>query len=227
MGLLQSRAVRSWETIDRAPTSEGDLVLQQRGDEFVIALGGRIIMGNRATRSESELASLACAPLLSLPAPRIVIAGLGLGFTLRAALDALPATAAVTVVELTPKVIDWCRGPLAPAAKDVLADPRVTAIAGDVFETLARLKHPVDAIALDLWEGPLERNDPVFTAARLATCRRALAPGGRVGIWSEQSVAGFEQRLSSAGFAAPRKHVAKRGARHVIYVADVDARRRV
>jgi spermidine synthase len=212
--------MRPWHTVDRAPTAEGELVLQSRGDEFVIAVGGRIVMSNRAHRSETELARLVCDRLAEAAAPRVVVAGLGMGFTLRAALDVLPGTARVTVVELTPAVVGWCHGRLAALSGNALSDARVTTVVGDVFATLRELAVPVDGVALDLWQGPLEKNDPVFTAPRLAICRRATGPGGRLGVWSEQSVGGFEQRLSAAGFVSPAKHVARRGFRHVVYVAD-------
>jgi spermidine synthase len=214
--------MRQCVTLDRATTAEGELVLQRYGDrEFTIAIAGRVIMSSRATESEKELATLVCAPLKDARAPHVVVAGLGMGFTLRAALDVLPADATATVVELTAPVVDWCRGPLKDVAGDVLADPRVRPVVGDVFAVLGGLSGAVDGIALDLWQGPYERNDPVFTAAALRACRRALRPGGLLGVWSEQAVANFERRLLAAGFAAPRKHVAKRGFRHVNYLAAV------
>lgn len=206
--------------IDRATTAEGELLLQRYGaGEFTIAIGGRVVMGSRAHLSERELATLVCTGLQKTTAPRVIVAGLGMGFTLRAALDVLPAAAVVTVVELTPAVVKWCRGPLAALAGDVLTDPRVTVVVGNVFKVLSDATVPFDGIALDLWQGPFERNDPVFTAGALATCRRALAPGGLFGVWSEQAVGGFERRLTAAGFTAPMKHVARRGCRHVNYIA--------
>jgi spermidine synthase len=212
--------LKPWRTIDCARTAEGELVLQQRGtNEFVIARGGMIVMSSRATRSEQDLAALVCQGLEESKAAHVVVAGLGMGFTLQAALAALPAGAKVTVVELTPAVTEWCRGPLSALAGGALEDRRVTVVAGDVFAALRDRKAALDGIMLDLWQGPHERRDPVFTPAALATCRKALAPGGRLGIWSEQSVGGFEQRLTAAGFTSPRKNVAKRGFRHVVYVA--------
>jgi spermidine synthase len=217
---FRKTSMQPWVTLDRAPTAEGDLVLQQRGKEFAIAVGGRIVMSSHAHLSEVELATLTCEPLVHADAPTVVIAGLGMGFTLRAALDLLPKAAAVTVVELTPAVVAWCRGSLAFLTGGALEDPRVTTITGDVF-TVLRKTTGLSGVALDLWQGPMARNDPVFTAAALKTCRRALVPGGRLGIWSEQSVGGFEARLTAAGFTAPAKHVARRGFRHVVYVASV------
>jgi spermidine synthase len=216
--------MRPVETIARAPTPDGELVLERRGDDFVIARAGLIVMSSRAHRSESDLALRVCEAVRGAAAPSVVVAGLGLGFTLRAAADALPATAAITVVELIPEVVDWVRGPLAHLTAGVLADPRVSVVAGDVFAVLRSGRAPWDGIALDLWQGPFERDDRVFTPAALRACHDALAPGGRLGIWSEQSVRGFENRLAGAGFAAAAKHVAARGFRHVVYVADVRGR---
>jgi predicted membrane-bound spermidine synthase len=208
--------------LDRVPTAEGELVLRRYGDrEYTISIAGRVIMSTRATESEKELAEIALRRARALPEPCVAVAGLGLGYTLRAALDLLPPAARVLVVELTPAVVTWCRGPLAEAAGRVLDDPRVTAEVGDVFAALRRRPAAFDAIALDLWCGPLERRDPVFTAAALAACRAALRPGGRLTVWSEQAVGGFERRLLDAGFVAPEKHVARRGFRHVNYSADV------
>lgn len=208
--------------LDRAATAEGELVLQRYGErEFTISIAGRVIMSSRATESEKELALLAVQRAKSLAAPVVAVAGLGMGYTLRAALDALPPAAKVAVVELTPPVVAWCRGPLADLAGRVLEDPRVDAIVGDVFAELRKRPAGFDAVALDLWQGPYERNDPVFTASALAACRGALKAGGRLVVWSEQSVGGFEGRLTAAGFVSPHKHVAKRGFRHVNYTAEV------
>lgn len=213
---------RAWQTLATVPTAEGALDLRQRGDdEFLILIAGRVLMTSAARRSEEALATLACARLEGRPAPRVLIGGLGMGYTLRAALDALPPAAKVAVVELTPPVVAWCRGPLADLAGRVLEDPRVDAIVGDVFAELRRRPAGFDAVALDLWQGPYERNDPVFTTSALAACRGALRPGGRLVVWSEQSVGGFEGRLTAAGFVSPHKHVAKRGFRHVNYTAEV------
>ncbi len=210
--------------LDRAATAEGELALQRYGErEFTISIAGRVIMSSRATESEKELAWLAVQRAKALPAPAVLVAGLGMGYTLRAALDVLPPAAKVAVVELTAPVVDWCRGPLADLAGRVLEDPRVVAVVGDVFAELRRRPASFDAVALDLWQGPQERNDPVFTGAALAACRGALRPGGRLAVWSEQSVGGFERRLLSAGFVAPHKHVAKRGFRHVNYTAELSA----
>src|SRR5438552_626020 len=133
---------RPWQIIASVPTREGALELRRRGDEagpadFLIVIAGRVLMTSAARRSEEELAERACKSLPHARAPRVLIGGLGMGFTLRAALDALPAGARVTVAELHADVVAWCRGPLAPATNDALADPRVSVTVGDVARTIA------------------------------------------------------------------------------------------
>jgi spermidine synthase len=212
--------MRTRVVLDTTPTEEGDLVLARYGeDEFTISFGPRIIMSSRATGSERELAEIVCGPLARAKAPLVVVAGLGMGYTLRAALDLLPKDARVVVAELTPAVVAWCRGPLRGLSGDALADPRVRVETRDVFSVLADLRGACDGVALDLWAGPYERGDRVFTAAALKKCFRAAKPSALVAIWSEQEVAGFERRLAAAGFSDARKIVARRGFRHVNYVA--------
>jgi spermidine synthase len=212
--------VKPTSVVARARTAEGDLVLERRGDDYVLTRSGMIVMSTRAQLSERELATRVCEQAGAFEAPQVMVAGLGMGFTLRAVADALPGDAAITVVELVPEVVAWARGPLSRFSGAALEDPRVTVVVGDVFAVLRADSGRWSGIALDLWQGPFERRDPVFSPAALRTCLAALRPGGRLGIWSEQSVGGFEDRLRAAGFIAPRKHVARRGFRHVVYVAD-------
>lgn len=206
--------------IARAKTAEGDLVLERRGEDYVMTRSGMIVMSTRAHLSERDLATRVCERAGTFEAPQVVVAGLGMGFTLRAVAEALPTNAAITVVELVPEVVEWSRGPLSRFSGAALGDARVTVVVGDVFATLRAGSGRWSGIALDLWQGPFERRDPVFSPSVLRVCRDALRPGGRLGIWSEQSVGGFEERLRAAGFIDPRKHVSRRGFRHVVYAAD-------
>src|SRR4051812_2756189 len=122
---------RAWQTIASVATPEGALELRRRGDDdFLIVVAGRVLMTSAARRSEEELARLACARL-GAPAPRVLVGGLGMGFTLRDALDVLPAGARVLVAELNADVVEWCRGPLAAITNDALADARVTVAIDD------------------------------------------------------------------------------------------------
>ncbi len=225
---------RPWLTIDRIETAEGPLELRRRGDDdFLITIGGRVLMNNRASRSEEALAGLSCARLAHRSAPRILVGGLGMGCTLRVALDVLPADAQVTVCELNPAVANWCRGPLSLVNGGALDDPRVSLIIGDVAAHIQALadgqtKPRPDAILLDLFEGPhagtdAER-DPFYGAKALRVTRRALSASGCFAIWSEGPDAGFERRLGPAGFASFDLHRPGRGGRrHAVYVATAEA----
>jgi spermidine synthase len=176
-------------------------------------------MASSDHRSESALgeqAALACA---GRRRPRLLLGGLGMGFTLRAALDVLPARAALVVAELHPAVIEWCRGPLAPLTRAVLGDPRVTVVCADVAELVRRAEpESFDAIALDLFEGPQagRPGDPHFGRAALEQARAALAPGGALALWSEQPDPRFSKELARAGLRVSR---ARGGPRHAIYLA--------
>lgn len=220
---------RPWQTLDTVDTPEGPLVLARRGErEFLITIDGRVLMNGVANRSELALANLACSEpaIAALPAPRVLVGGLGLGFTLRAALDVLPAGARVTVAELNDVVVRWCRGPVAVLTDNALEDPRVEVQVADVAKTIATAasKHtPYDAIILDLYEGPHEAtqraNDPFYGATALRTTRAALRKGGIFAVWSEEPDKPFEKRLDKAGFRTDRRRAGKGGRRHVIYLA--------
>jgi len=220
---------RPWQTLETVDTAEGPLTLSRRGErEFLITVDGRVLMNGAANRSELALADLACADLArtARTAPRVLVGGLGLGFTLRAALDALPAEARITAVELNEVVVRWCRGPAAVATDDALQDPRVTVQIGDVSGVIAaaaRGRAVYDAILLDLYEGPHEatqhRRDPFYGAEALRTTRAALSKDGVFAVWSEEPDRAFEKRLETAGFQTERRRAGKGGRRHVIYLA--------
>jgi spermidine synthase len=218
---------RPWTTIDRIDTAEGPLELRQRGaKDFLIVIAGRILMSSTAFQSEVAVAEVACRPLAHTIAPRVLIGGLGMGLTLRAALDVLPGDAVVTVVELNPEVVRWCRGPLADLTARSLEDPRVSVVVADVSVVIAReakglLKR--HAIVLDLYEGPhaatQSRDDPFYGVSALRRSRAALVPGGVLSVWSEDPDAAFEQRLSAEGFAVQRAATGRGGRRHAVYLA--------
>ena len=174
-------------------------------------------------RSEEALATLACAGLAGRPGPSVLIGGLGMAFTLRAALDVLPPAARVVVAELNPEVVAWCRGPLGALTGGAAADPRVKLEVADVARLIAGAPAgEYDAIVLDLYEGPHEATqragDPFYGSAALARTHAALAPGGVLAVWSEDPDQAFEQRLAAAGFEV-RTHRAGRGGRsHVVYL---------
>jgi spermidine synthase len=205
----------------------GELRLFKRGDEFSIMLGANELMNSRKKGSEEALASLACAGLVGAPQPRVLIGGLGMGFTLRAALAALPVSAEVVVVELVPGVVSWARGEMATLYADSLSDARVRIAQEDVARTIAARPAGWDAILLDVDNGPdgitVESNDALYAPAGLAAARAALRPGGVLAVWSSAPDAAFTARLRRAGFDVEEQAVrggsGGRGARHVIWLA--------
>ncbi len=215
---------RPWQHLETVSTAEGPLALSRRGErEFLITIDGRVLMNGVANRSELALAELACnhPALVARANPRVLVGGLGLGFTLRAALDALPPQAQVIVAELNKVVVRWCRGAVAVATDHALADPRVTVQVADVarvIATAARERTRYDAIILDLYEGPHEAtqrsNDPFYGAKALRTTRDALTAGGIFAVWSEEPDKAFERRLDKAGFQTDRRRAGKGGRRH-------------
>lgn len=217
---------RPWTLIESVDTPEGPLELRQRSTkDFVISVGGRVLMSSTAAHTERAVAVAGCRPLAGVRAPRVLIGGLGMGFTLRAALDHLPADAQVTIVELNPVVERWCRGPLAILTGDALADPRVTLVLGDVSRVIAKAPKSErwNAIVLDLYEGPhaatQQIDDPFYGVAALAFSRAALVPGGYLAVWSEEPDAAFERRLGTSGFTTERVPPPPSGPRHVVYLA--------
>ena len=220
--VLACRMAQPWTTLERVPTAEGSLELRQRGPtDFLITVGGRVLMTSQAHRSEDELARLACQAIARTAKPKVLIGGLGMAFTVRAALDALPRAATVKVAELNRQVVAWCRGPLGPLTDHAVADRRVTVEIVDVAEAIS-VGRDYHAIILDLYEGPHQatqrREDPLYGPAALARTARALGPGGVFAVWSEEPDAQFEARLRAAGFAVT-KHKVTGGRTHVVYLA--------
>jgi spermidine synthase len=216
--------VRPWRTLDSVDTPDGPLQIRQRGEsDFLLTVGGRVLMSSVAHRSEDALAELTCG-LPGAPArPRVLLGGLGMGFTLRAAIDRLPARAQVHVVDLNPAVIAWCRGPLASLTAHAADDRRVTLEVGDVARVIARAHADAyDAILLDLYEGPHQAvnraDDPLYGARALERAWRALRKGGAFGIWSEEPDHAFAKRLAAAGFQTATHRRARGGRSHTIYI---------
>ncbi|RWL44155.1 MAG: hypothetical protein EOR60_19005 [Mesorhizobium sp.] len=217
-----------WVQLDSARTPNGgqELRLKQRGTEFSIMLGTNELMNSRLSGSEEALARLSCERIAGRKQPGILIGGLGMGFTLRAALAALGSEAAITVAELVPEVVGWARGPMAKIFDGCLDDPRVSIREADVGQLIRAQKAAWDAILLDVDNGPegvvYKGNDSLYDAAGLAAARAALKPGGVLAVWSQGPDSGFTRRLKQAGFAVEevntRAH-GKRGARHVIWIA--------
>jgi spermidine synthase len=221
-----------WETLDRVATREGELVLRCRAArDFLISIDGRVLMTSAAHRSEQMLARLACAGLPPHASSRVLIGGLGMAYTLRAALALLPADAQVVVAELEPAVVRWCQGPLAPLSDRALADPRVrveiASVAVPIERAAAGASERFDAIALDLFEGPRGSRDevehPLYGQRALERTRAALSADGVLAIWAEGHAPGFERRLARAGFCAAHRRAGRGGRRHSIYTARLRA----
>ena len=215
-----------WVQIDSAEIpGGGQLRLKRRGAEFSIMLGTNELMNSRLSGSEQALARLAVDRLGPRPRPSVLIGGLGMGFTLRAAL-AMLGDAQVTVAELVPAVVAWARGPMAEIFAGSLDDRRVSVAETDVGLLIRSATAGYDAILLDVDNGPeglsREANDALYDTAGLAAAHRALRPGGVLSVWSSGPDEGFTRRLRRAGFAVEEHKVratGKRGARHVIWVA--------
>ncbi len=216
---------RPFVLIERVEVPEGSLDLRKRGErDFMITVNGRVLMSSIIHRSEVAVAELACAPIRQRPAPRVLIGGLGLGYTLRAALDALPKTARVQVAELNAAVKRWCEGPLADLTGKAALDPRVTVLIEDVSACVRRAGAGcLDAIIVDLYEGPRNlkpgQRDPLYGMEILRHTHAALSKGGVYAVWAEDPNPAFEQRLRAAGFQVEYARVRGGGPRHAVYVA--------
>lgn len=216
-----------WVELEATTTPDGQkLRLKQRGAEFSIMLGTNELMNSRLSGSEEALARLAIERMPSGQKHHVLIGGLGMGFTLRAALAALGAQATVTVVELLPHVVAWARGPMAKVFAGCLEDPRVRIEVADVGASIASSRAGYDAILLDVDNGPegltVASNDSLYSAAGLTRTKTALKPGGVLAVWSSGPNPGFTRRLRQAGFAVEEINTrarGNRGARHVIWLA--------
>ena len=204
----------------------GEMTLCRRGGDHMILVDREELMSSRMSGSEEALATMTLARL-GAPAPHLLIGGYGMGFTLRAALAALPKEGRVTVVELIPEIIDWARGPMAAMTGDSLDDPRVTVRIGDVADAIADGRGAYDAILLDVDNGPdgLVRagNNRLYSPTGLAAAKAALRPGAVLTIWSAGADAAFTNRLREAGFGVEEETVRARlngkGPRHHLWFA--------
>jgi spermidine synthase len=198
----------------------------RRGHEFSIKLGVAELMTSRVFASEAALATVAAEKLKGRPKARVLIGGLGMGFTLRAALSAFGAEARIVVAELIPAVVRWARGPLAELFGGCLDDPRVELIEADVAKLIRAAKPRYDAILLDVDNGPegmtQSANDDLYSLRGLAAARAALSPGGVLAVWSQGPDRAFAHRFEKAGFWVEDKRVraggVHGGSRHVIWL---------
>jgi len=193
-----------WRVLDRALLNDGsEMTLARRGDEHSIRLGGNLLMTSRSHGSEEKLAEFGCAGLGTQPRARVLVGGLGMGFTARAAIAALRPDAVVDVVELVGAVVRWNRELIGHLADAPLLDPRVRVIEGDVANVIARARERYDAILLDVDNGPeaftARENQHLYSRQGLRRAREALRPGGVLAIWSAFESRAFTARLREAG----------------------------
>lgn len=218
-----------WQLLDstQLPGENEALRLYRRGGEFSIRVNGSELMNSRVHGSEEAMAELACARIASFPCPRVLIGGLGMGFTLAAALNRLGAKSRVVVAELAPAVVAWNRGPLGTLAGHPLDDVRVTVREVDVAQILQAGHQAYDAILLDVDNGPrgLTRkgNNWLYTREGVDAAFTALRPAGVFALWSASPDRAFTRLLAEAGFAVDEERVRARGPRsggcHTIWIA--------
>jgi spermidine synthase len=214
-------------TLGQASTPDGgEIVLYERDGAYFIRVNGLELMTSRAHGSEEDLARLALARV-QRKEPKVLVGGLGMGFTLRAVLDAVPKSARVMVAEILPAVVAWNRNELAHLAGAPLEDPRVAIVERDVAEIITAGPSAFDAVLLDVDNGPaaltVAENERLYGPSGLAAVRRCLRPGGVLGVWSADPDKAFEKRLAKAGFNVSTETVpARRGAKgpkHTIFIA--------
>ena len=218
-----------WLQIDtaRVPGADIELRLMRRGEEFSMMLGQNELMNSRLSGSEEALATLTCKKIEAVKRPHLLVGGLGMGFTLRAALAVLGRDARVTVAELVPAVIAWARGPMAELFGDSLTDPRASLREADVVDVIKTPPSAFDAILLDVDNGPegliRKANDALYDAKGLKAIRRALRPGGILAVWSSGPNIAFTKRLRAADFdvneVGVRATTKRSGAHHLIWFA--------
>ncbi len=189
--------------------------------------GPNELMNSRLSGSEEALATLACKRIEKVRRPDVLIGGLGMGFTLRAALEVLGSEARIVVAELLSAVITWARGPMAELFGDSLGDPRTVICHADVIDVIQSSASAFDAVLLDVDNGPegliRQANDALYDLKGLKAIRRALRPHGVLAVWSSGTNSLFSKRLRSAGFEVDevgvRATTRRSGAHHVIWFA--------
>ncbi|HVG85811.1 MAG TPA: hypothetical protein VM820_14895 [Vicinamibacterales bacterium] len=222
-----------WELLGRTAAPGGqEMALMRHSGEYVILTGGKPLMSSRMHGSEEALAKVACQQARGLDEPCVLVGGLGMGFTLRATLDALPPTATVVVAELVKGVVEWNQGPLGRLAGDPLEDSRTRVEVCDVATLLRASRRRFDAVLLDIDNGPdgftASGNSWLYEDRGLAVIRAALTKNGTLAVWSAREDRRFEARLRGAGFTVDvvrvRARLNRGGARHVIFVGRLQAR---
>lgn len=219
-------AVSPYTLLDSVSYRGATLSLYRRGEQFSIRVDKGELMNSGQHNSEDVLAELACAHVQGIPEPRLLVGGLGLGYTLRAALDHSGPDANITVSELVPAVVRWNREHFGHLAGHPLDDARVQVLEQDVDKVMKKHKQGFDAIMLDVDNGPdgftRDDNDSLYGYRSLTCAYEALKPGGVLTVWSAARDTGFTQRMLKVGFDVEERQVharpGKRGSRHNIWI---------
>jgi spermidine synthase len=215
--------------LQRSTTPDGmELVLYERDGVFTIRVNGLELMSSRAHGSEEAMAELVLGETAALH-PRVLVGGLGMGYTLRAVLDRVSFSSRITVAELLPEIVQWNRDHLAHLAGSPLDDQRVTLVVDDVGRVMAAKSDAFDAILLDVDNGPAaltdRRNARLYLAEGLAAIRRSLRRGGVLGVWSAGPDQDYERALKRAGFRyrveTVRARPGAKGPKHTVFIAAV------
>jgi len=218
--------VKKWTTVDRALTPDGKTIsLHEHDGSYAIRVAGIPLMSTRQHASEEKLAELACARVRGIRRARVLVGGLGFGFTLKAALSAVAADATVVMAEILGAVISWNRNPAFPLAVDALADPRVVVLQQDVGEVIREARRSFDSIILDVDNGPAALstggNRRLYDYTGLHNARAALRPAGCLAFWSVAPDPAFEKLMTQAGFSVEvqrcRSHV-RSGSWHTLFL---------
>ena len=221
--------MKKWTSVDKTLTPDGKTIsLHEHDGSYAIRVDGAELMSTRQHASEERIAELACAHVRGIRRARVLIGGLGFGFTLKAALSAVAADATVVMAEMLAAVIAWNRNPSFHLAVDAMADPRVIVLQQDVGEVIRHTRGGFDSIILDVDNGPIALssggNERLYDRTGLQSARKALRPAGCVAFWSAAPDPAFERRLIHAGFAVDvercRAH-ANSGARHTLFLGRV------
>jgi spermidine synthase len=224
--------LKHWTFLGEAPipgTGKSLSLFQSKDDFFIkISSGGGELMSTRKHGSEDALGTLPCRRLRNSTSPRILIGGLGMGFTLAAVLKEVGPGAEVTVAELIPEVVEWNRGPLGERSSYPINDPRTKVHIGDVMKLLRSKRNYYDVIALDVDNGPegltKTSNDWLYSEAGIIAAQEALTPDGILAFWSAGPDQAFHDRLRRCGFMVEEITVfahGNKGARHTIWLASL------
>ena len=218
-----------WKLLSRSrtPDNKSELILYQRDTEYSIRVNGHELMNSRMFGSEMMLAELSCPEIADRKNANVLIGGLGMGYTLSAALRLLHSDTDVLLAELVPSVVEWNKNVLGSLAGDPLKDSRVTVVIEDVINIINNNTSAFDAILLDVDNGPdsltQDGNDELYSTSGVSMIHRALRPGGVVAVWSSSPDTGFIQRLNRSTFHILEKKVRgrahKKGPVHTIWIA--------